>query len=414
MRILVISNVFPRYEGDFSGNFVYELSKKLKETTGFDIIILTPHNPGSKLTEEMGNLKVYRFPYFYPYKYQKMHIDDIKQKNFLIYLQAPFFFLSELLYAIRIIINEDIDIIHSQFIMPSSLIGGLCRKIFKIPNISTLHSSEVTLLQKLPLKNKVAKYILDSSDGFTSVSSHRANEFLKIVYPDTNIKVDDMIKIIPMGVDSSSFKQYKDKLKLRETYMIDSMHVVLFVGRLVEVKGCEYLIRSFSNVVEKISDIQLLIVGSGSLEPKLKRIVADLNLEEYIRFVGPVNRDKISDFYSLSDIVVFPSIVESSGFEEGIPVVVLEALMSGKPVIATKTKGVMEVIVDGYNGLLVAQKDPDQIAEAIVTLLNNTELTEVLSEHALVVGSNYDWSAITEKYAEIFEDIHFDQTINVN
>ena len=122
MNVLFLTSSFPRHEGDYAGNFVCDLAKKLKER-GLKITVLCPHYPDKKFKENMFGLNVNRFPYFYPFGYQKLCYDGGIGHNirtsYLAKLQVPFFFLSHLLYAIKIIRKEKIDLIHSHWIIPS-------------------------------------------------------------------------------------------------------------------------------------------------------------------------------------------------------------------------------------------------------------------------------------------------------
>ena len=409
MKILVLTTSFPRYKGDFAGNFVYELAKRLKEE-GFAVIVLAPHHPDTRLQENMEGLKIYRFPYFYPYRLQKLAYgngfpDNLKRSN-LAKIQVPLFFLFELFFAIKIVKRMNIDVIHSHWIMPQGLVGAICKEFLEVPHIATLHSSEITLMKKILAGRKIAEFIVNNTSVVVSVSSHRAGELLTFISPKISNEAKEKIKIIPMGVDISNFKNEINKDELKVKYGINSKFVVLFVGRLVEVKGCEYLIEGFKSVVDKFGDVQLVIVGSGPLETKLKKVVEELNLKEHVKFEGFVEHSKISDYYSLSDILVFPSIVDSSGFEEGLPVVLLEALAVGKPVVATRTKGVMEVIEDGQNGFLVEQKNPGEIDEKVLELFNDEELRMEFSKNALETSKKYDWDVIVKKYKKIINSVY--------
>lgn len=406
MKILVLSSSFPRYSGDFAGNFVYELTTRLKKY-GFEVIILAPHDSGARFRENMEGLLVYRFPYFYPYSIQKLSygsgISYNLKKTFLAKIQVPLFFLSELLGVIRIAKKEKIKIINSHWLMPQGLVGAVYKRFFGASHVITVHSSEITLLKKIPSGKKIAEFIVNNTDAILSVSSHRANELLDFISPKVSAGAKNKIQIIPMGVTLNEIRTGGNKEELKLKYRINSKFVVLFVGRLVEVKGCEYLIRSFRHVVDNFNNVQLIIIGTGSLEAELKKMVQELDLRAYIRFEGFVGHNKIGDYYSMSNINIFPSIVDSSGFEEGLPVVLLEALTAGKPVIATRTKGGMEVIEDDCNGILIEPKNPEQIADAILMLLNNHQLREKLSKNALESSKKYDWENISNQYNQIFK-----------
>ncbi len=406
MKILVLSSSFPRYRGDFAGNFVYELTTRLIDGD-FEAIILAPHDSGVRFKENMGGLMIYRFPYFYPYSLQKLAygsgISYNLKKSFWAKIQVPLFFLSELFAVIKLANKEKIEILNSHWLMPQGLVGAIYKKVFKAVHVVTVHSSEITLLKKIPAGRIIAEFIVNNTDAILSVSSHRANELLDFISPEVRIALKNKIRIIPMGVTLDEIRMGKNKEELKIEYGILSKFIVLFVGRLVEVKGCEYLIRSFRRVLDKFDNIQLIIVGTGSLETRLKNMVQELDLGTYIRFEGFVEHNKIGDYYSLSDIIIFPSIVDSSGFEEGLPVVLLEALTAGKPVVATRTKGGMEVIEDNYNGILIEPQNHEQITDAIIMILNNHQLREKLSKNAMESSKKYDWENISNQYDQVFK-----------
>ena len=407
-KVMVITSNFPKYNKDISGWFIHELSKRLRNK-GFKMFALAPHCYNAKFKEEIDAVNVYRFSYFYPHRLQKLAYENgisyNLKNNPLAKIQTPLFFLSELFFAIWVIRKEKVEVIHSHWLVPQGLVGAICRKIFGIPHIATIHSSEITLVKKIPAGRKIVEFIVNNTDIIVSVSSHRANELLTFISLKASDVTKEKIEVIPMGVDLSDFRNEINKDELKLKYGINSKFIVLFVGRLVEVKGCEFLIEGFKSRIDKRDYIQLVIVGSGPLEAKLKKMVEELNLKEYVRFEGFVEHNIIGDYYSLSDIVVFPSIVDSSGFEEGLPVVLLEALANGKPIVATRTKGAMEVIEDGWNGVLVEQKNPEQIAEKVLELLDDEELRTRFSKNALETAKKYDWDVITEKYLKIINEV---------
>ncbi|AKJ39837.1 glycosyltransferase [Methanosarcina barkeri] len=404
-NIMVITSNYPINSSNSYGWFVHEISKRLKNK-GFNVVSLAPHYHGSRLKEYLDGVKVLRFPYFVPFSLQKLAYGDgipYNLKNTLARIQVPLFFLSELVSALISVKKENIDLINSHWLFPQGLVGAICKKVYKVPHIITMHSSEITLLKKVPFSGVFSEFILNNSDFIVSVSRHRIEELLECVSPSVKKKVSAKIKIFPMGVNLNICK-YKNLDSLKERYGTKDKFVVLFVGRLVEVKGCEYLIQAFTNLSNKIPNIQLLIVGDGPLETSLKEMVKNLNLQDFIRFEGSVEHQIIVEYYSICDVIVVPSIVDSLGFQEGLPVVLLEALTLGKPIISSRTKGVMEVIQENYNGILVDQKDSKQISSEILKLFENPRMIEKLSKNALESSKEYDWDIIASKYVKLIQE----------
>jgi len=404
-NIMVITSNYPINSSNSYGWFVHEVCKRLKNK-GFNVVTLAPHYYDSKLKEYLDDVKVLRFPYFIPFSLQKLAYGDgipYNLKNILARVQVPLFFLSELVSALIFAKKENIDLINSHWLFPQGLVGAICKKIYGIPHIITIHSSEITLLKKVPFSGLISEFILNNSDFIISVSHHRMEELLECVSPSVKEEVSAKIKIFPMGVNLGTC-EYENLDSLKEKYGTKGKFVVLFVGRLVEVKGCEYLIQAFTNLSTQIPNIQLLIVGDGPLETSLKEMVKNLNLRDFIRFEGSVKHQIIMEYYSICDIIVVPSIIDSLGFQEGLPVVLLEALTLGKPIISSRTKGVMEVVKENYNGVLVDQKDSKQISSEILKLFENPSLIEKLSKNALKSSKKYDWDIIANKYVKLIHE----------
>jgi glycosyltransferase involved in cell wall biosynthesis len=122
--------------------------------------------------------------------------------------------------------------------------------------------------------------------------------------------------------------------------------------------------------------------------------VKTLDLSDNVLFTGKLPHSEILSLYQIADVVIFPSIVDSSGFEEGFPMVVIESLASGKAVVAASTSGVKEIIEHGVNGLLVDQKNADQIALEVIHLIENPDIKKTIEKNAQNSALKYDWENI--------------------
>lgn len=406
MAILVLTSSFPRTPGDLSGNFILELAKRL--SARFDIIVTCPHSGGSELYEEIDGIKIFRFPYFLPLKMQRLYTDGGIAYNFrgsfLAKVQAPLFVISELVCVALKVRRYQVNVINSHWLIPQGIVGAICRKVFKTTHILTIHSSEITILKSIPFGKNIAEFCFNNSDAIISVSSHRLNAVLDLLSKDLRDKVIKKASIVPMGIDISSFDS-GSLAKSITSNQVDSQITILFIGRLVEVKGCEYLIRALKLVIEEIPSVSLIIIGDGPLNLHLKGLMYELGLDKNIQFKGYIDHDRIPEYYAHSDIVIFPSIVDSAGFEEGLPVVLIEAMAAGKATIATKTNGVLEVITDKQNGLLVNPESPEQIAEMIKLLYNDNNLREQLGVNARKVAKKYDWGVVADLYLNAIESL---------
>ena len=361
-------------------------------------------------TESLNGLSVFRFPYFYPARLQQLSQDGGMaynfKKSFLAKLQVPFFLLLEQLYTALIIRKLQVEIINSHWLVPQGFVAAVCNRVLGVKHILTVHSSEVTLIQKIPLGRSIANFTLRHSDAVVSVSEHRAQELLDFIDPKLRPEIYKKLHVVPMGINIPKIQGNLNKDSLRGKHGISAKYVILFVGRLIEVKGCEYLIRAMAKLVQNQADALLIVVGSGPLEKQLVTIARQNGLESSVRFVGAVDHSLITEYFTLADIVVVPSIVDSSGFQEGLPVVLLEGMSYGKAVIGTETKGILEVITDGSNGLIVKPQNAVELEQKIRMLIDDNELLQSISENARKSAELYGWPVIIERYAGIIESIN--------
>ena len=201
----------------------------------------------------------------------------------------------------------------------------------------------------------------------------------------------EKIEVIHEGVDTSKFDPnnkpiFRDKFK--------SQYVILFVGALVKTKNVDKLIRVF-NYVQKRIDTSLVIVGEGPEKSNLMKIAKELNLKNKVFFEGFVKDEDLPYYYSSCDIFASCSIIEGFGL------IFLEAMASGKPVVAFNIASIPEVVKNG--GIIIKNFDLKEMAEKIIELLSNKEVYEEYSRRAREIAINHDWNIIARKYLNFFE-----------
>jgi glycosyltransferase involved in cell wall biosynthesis len=155
---------------------------------------------------------------------------------------------------------------------------------------------------------------------------------------------------------------------------------ILSVGRLVEKKGTEYLIRAFARVAREAPEARLEIAGDGPLRPSLERLASECGLSSRIAFRGSLSHRAVADLMRESSVVCQPSVTASDGDAEGLPTVVLEAAATARPLIGTLHSGIPEIVVDGETGFLVAERDVGALADRLGALLQNPDLRRKLGE----------------------------------
>ncbi len=400
MRICILTSSFPRFKGDSAGIFLYHLCSWLTRK-GVEIEVVAPHDSDFKFTESLGKIHINRFPYFYPLKFQQLCyssgiLKNIK-KNILAKIQLPLFVVLEIVYTFWIIKKKNIDIIHAHWSLPQGLVGILCKQLFQIPCITTIHGTDVHRFKFSFFKNLNA-FIINRSNICTANS--RATSKIAQTISDTK-----KIEIIPMGVDTSFFNKNKRSGSIKDKYGIEG-NVILYVGRLIDWKGIDYLINAMPRVIDAVPKTKLFIVGSGPLKNVFVQLSERLNIKKNIIFIDAVSQIDLIDFYALADLFVLPSIINDKGETEGLGVVLLEAMACGVPVIGTNVGGIRDIIKDGKTGLLARQKDSDDLALKINRLFSDEQLKIKIVENGFkLIEDKFTWDVVSDRFIQIYTDV---------
>lgn len=204
------------------------------------------------------------------------------------------------------------------------------------------------------------------------------------------IGVDEKkLKLIPVGVNVSRFNT-------ANPISLEGFPKIVFVGRLVKAKGVEVVIRSLLMVKKVYPNVKLYIIGEGSSKNEFKELTKKLGLLNNTLFSGFVDASILPSYYKSADICIFPSI-----YQEPFGIVLLEAMASEKPVIASNIGGMKEIIKNGVNGLLVEPGDWKGLAEAILYLTNNESFARKIAKNGYqIVSQKYDWKYIAKEFLE--------------
>lgn len=407
LTVLILATTFPRWEGDTIPQFIYELSKELQRN-GLEVIVLAPHHPNAKRQETMSGIRIYRYPYFLPYRYQKLvfqgGILPTVKNSPLALSQVPLLFISLLLHASWIIKEEDINVINAHWMVPNGLVAGLLKSVFGVPHVLTLHAGAVLGLQDTSIGSHISSFVYRRADEVVPVSTHITENFIRLL-PNNFDSSNGKFTIQPMGAHISDFDL--DRKIARQNNEIDDDDIVgLYVGRLAEKKGIKYLIKAVKELHSDVENFQLTIVGTGSMEDDLQELTKQWDLQDTVKFTGWISEEELRNHYVAADFVIVPSIETASGDTEGMPTVISEAFASGNPVIASEVGGIPDVVDDQVNGFLVQQKQPDELSKKMKILIEEPETRADLSAGALKTAEKLDWKHCGETYAHLLRSAH--------
>jgi D-inositol-3-phosphate glycosyltransferase len=221
------------------------------------------------------------------------------------------------------------------------------------------------------------------------------------------------VHVIPCGVDPTLFRPMR-QADARERLGRDQCErIVLFVGRIEQIKGIDVLLRALGRLFlrhpDLRSDVCLLVVG-GALDPQddapetekiqeLRRLVHEHRLEANVNFVGSLDQETLALYYAAADVCAVPSLTESFGL------VALEAMACGTPVVGTRVGGLQTLIEDGESGLLVPPGDDEALADAIAQVLTDHRLRTHLAHGARDRAEHYTWQSVGEKIDALYDTV---------
>jgi glycosyltransferase involved in cell wall biosynthesis len=226
------------------------------------------------------------------------------------------------------------------------------------------------------------------------------SEEIRQCYIKNRLGSPEKIITIPNAVDVERFDRRDTRTQLRTQFGANtSSHLVGTVARLVQPKRLDYLLQAARIVCDAIPQTCFLIIGDGPLRQELECQAVELGLApEYVRFLG--SRQDVPDLLAALDIFVL------SSETEGLPVAMLEAMATSKPVVVTRVGAIPQVIQDGNNGLLVSPHDPAGLAKAILTLIENVALRESLSREGYrTVEAHFSTDVVCQQIITLYDSL---------
>ncbi len=373
MRILFFTDYFyPRIGGGVE-KVILELSIRLVKL-GHEVCVLSLDTANEKKEEWFQGVRIVRVNAF-----------DLTK---IVGLQLAFSFglWSNAKKLIKDF-NPDLIHLHNRFFF-STLLGLFLKKHFQIPIIVTIHLGDINYITGIKgfFIRKIEKYMINlinkNSNALTAVSNNVKNNVVKLGINE------EKCLVIPNGVDLEYFKINRIFSK--------SPKKVIFIGRLLKNKGPQILLKSAKSVIDKIPDIQFLIVGEGPLRKHLEKYCKKNNLNSNVKLFGSL--DDIRQIMKDGDIYVRPS------YLDGMPLGVLEAMASQLPVIATEISGTKELIQHGKTGHFVSAGNVIELTDAILELLENPSYMEKIANNGLeFVKSKYDWNNLVKDYETYYK-----------
>ena len=286
--------------------------------------------------------------------------------------------------------RDGIDLLHCHE-SKSRLYGVTVSKLTGVPVIGTQHG-----MSPHNLTSRIANIVDIGCLRF-------CRKVVTVARPDSKAMAcafipSSLIECIVNGIDVAAFTAPKKDATVKQSLGIPAMMPVIgAVGRLESDKGCELLIGAAKIITETGQNAAYLIVGDGSERPNLQSMARRLGISDRIFFAG--FREDVRPFVSIMDIFALPSRTE------GTPMALLEAMIMGKPVVATQVGGVPDIISTGVNGIVLRERNARQLAEALLALLADDTLASRLAEQGRKrVESEYSATQMARRYEAVYRE----------
>lgn len=234
-----------------------------------------------------------------------------------------------------------------------------------------------------------SRYSMQKAEAIASEGKAQSDEIARIYGVNK-----EKIFLLPDGVDIRKIRDYleKSELKREDLGLREDDLVIVNVNRLEENKGVRYLIEALPEIKKAVGQVRLIMIGAGSHEGNLKLQIDSLGLLDTVIHLKDVEESELFGYLKLADISVTPTLFE------GLPIVLLEAMACGLPVVTTDISDNSQVVKDGENGYLVPAADASAITEVVVRIWQGKDMKR-MGKKSLEVVAEYDWDRIAERAA---------------
>jgi glycosyltransferase involved in cell wall biosynthesis len=381
-RVVFLAHAFPRTADDATGGFLLRLATALRDE-GVQVAAVAPAAEGLAPAERLDGIAVRRYRYA-PAPAQRLAYAGEMHRRAASPSGAVA--LAGLLGAGALAARRaarGADLVHAHWWFPAGVQALAART--GLPLVTTLHGTDVRLARTRPAARAACARVLRASARVTAVSGWLADQAARFA-PG----LPRPISVAPMPVDDLAFSpgpggQPRDEL--------------LFVGRLDRQKGAEVALTALAALAGPAAELPLRVVGTGPEEAALRRLAAELGVAGRVRWDGQLPQDRLADRYRRAAALLVP------GRDEGLGLVAVEAQLSGAPVVAAASGGLLDVVADGRTGRTFPPGRPDALARTVEAVLADRDGTARMAAAAReLAAARFGTAAAARTYAAIYAE----------
>lgn len=411
MKIAITSDLYyPMTNG--VAVFAHNLAKGLAKQ-GHEVLVICPSFTGKQHKEKRDGVTTFylrsiRFP-FYPDQ-----INEVPNGKAILGVSLPrlayrhglWITVDPYLTMKKVLNKFHPDVIHNQTAEMIAIAARRYAKKYDVPMVSTGHAYPDNITGQLKLLKPI-KRPLDAVLRTYMASFLKHSEYATMptemaiddLVPKNRKRFDVTVEPLSNGVDLGRFGPKKAPVRIYKKYhLAKDKPIVLYVGRVDPEKSIGNVVTAFAEVLEKIPEAELVIVGDGTDRRHLQDLVQALGIEKSVRFPGRIYPPDIMEVYRTAKVFATASETETQG------IVLIEAAATGLPLVAVDAGAVRELCQHKKNGILCQPGDVSEIADALTKILKNEDVRERYSKHSLEVAKKHDLNRTLKRFEEIYEE----------
>lgn len=296
----------------------------------------------------------------------------------------------------RLAVAGQFDQIHCGQTVETAPAGVALARRLGLPSVVHTFAEDVTTYLRHPFYLRRMRRALQGATRVTSISRFTVQQLVALGVPE------ERLSLLYPGVRLEDWFSRGGEAEVRRRFGLEGRRVLLTVARLIPRKGHDVVLRALPEIARKVPDVAYLVVGSGPEEVRLKSLADSLGVADRVRWAGSVAHQDAVDYYRAADLFVMPNRSMPNGDVEGFGLVFLEANACGLPVIGGRSGGTPDAVSEGVSGYLVEPTSPGEVAERVLALLEDPDLSHRLGEGGRErVARDFTWTKTGSALREI-------------
>jgi glycosyltransferase involved in cell wall biosynthesis len=390
----MVTSSYPKFSGDATAPFIEAIARGVA-ARGHSVDVILPEHPDlDRPAGEPVSFHPYRYAPFDSWcrwGYAQSMEADVRLRREM-YLLAPLVALALRNAVSQRLSSRRYDALHVHWVVPNATLVADIAWSHRVPFVVSLHGSDVAVAERLLPARILARWAFRAAGAVTACSGDLGRRAAILG------ALAERTRVVPYGVDTETFSPRERSATSREKLGASPAEtLVVAVGRLVEKKGFRYLVEAAA----RVEGVHVAILGDGDLERSLASLARERGAP--VSWLGRVERGTVAEALAAADVVAVPSVVDSSGNVDGLPNVLLEAMATGRAIVASRVAGIPDVVEDGISGLLVPPADTEALARGLTRLAASADLRRALGRAARrTVEQRLTWPAAARAFEECY------------